>query len=62
MTSLKANGEEELEKISRTNPAKNASIIVPRRLKEILENIFNQKGTTDALSIIRPIDELGANY
>ena len=55
-------GEDQLTGNVFTNPAKNASVLVPRALKGILESILNQDKMVAALSTVQRNEALGASY
>jgi hypothetical protein len=59
MSALEISGEDKIP-IRGLNPAQSASTSVPKTMQSILESMFNHQKVASALTIARPIDELGA--
>jgi len=62
LTSVNVKGSDKLDVVSYLNPVKNSSIVVPQAMEELLGLLLQSKQVTRALSLVKPIDPLGARY
>ena len=62
LASVRVKGKDELPVVSYFNPAENASVVAPQTLERNLQLLLNSEKAAATLTVIKDIDELGANY